>query len=263
MGGREASAAGLFYPGKKKGLLEKLEMLFSGLPKQEKARCVVAPHAGYDYSGKAAAFSFSALKENCTFVLMGPSHTGLGPMVSVSDADYWETPIGRVPVDLALREKLLEALGIEADGVAHVQEHSLEVQLPFMQHLFRNFKILPITIMEQRLPSLIGFGEALAGLGKGFSVVASGDFTHYEPLAIAREKDFRAIKKMEAVDAAGFYKEVVSGRFSICGLSPFTAMLHYCKKTGLAKGKLLHYDTSATGTGDEKSVVGYASIGFY
>jgi hypothetical protein len=194
---------------------------------------------------------------------MGPSHTGLGPAISISDADCWETPLGTVPVDSALREKLLESLGIEADDVAHVQEHSLEVQIPFLQHLFKGFKILPITIMEQRLPQLVGLGEALARLGKGFSVIASGDFTHYEPLAAAREKDFGAIKKIEALDAEGFYKEVASKNLSICGLSPITALVQYCSKTGFKKGTLLHYDSSATETGDEAGVVGYASIGFY
>lgn len=260
---REAIAAGSFYPKEKKALLRQLEGLFSNIPKQEKTRCVVAPHAGYAYSGKTAAYSFSALRESKTFVLMGPSHTGLGPMVSASAADSWETPLGDVPVDSALREKLLERLGIEADDVAHVQEHSIEVQLPFLQHLFRGFKVLPITIMEQGLSELLALGETLAGLGKGFSVVASGDFTHYAPLEIARKKDFGAIKKIEALDAKGFYKEVVSKNLSICGLSPITALVQYCLKTGFEKARLLHYDSSATETGDEASVVGYASIGLY
>ena len=263
MGKREASAAGFYYPGEKGGLQQQLKLLFNGVPKQAKTRCVVAPHAGYSYSGKTAAFSFSALKESKTFVIMGPNHTGLGPMISVSGADFWETPLGTIPIDSALRKSLLEKLGIEADDVAHVQEHSIEIQLPFLQHLFKGFKILPITIMEQGQQELLGLGEALALLGKGFSAIASGDFTHYEPLAAAKEKDFGAIKKIEALDAKGFYREVVSKNLSICGLSPITALLQYCYKTGFGKGRLLHYGTSADETGDEASVVGYASIGFY
>lgn len=260
---REAAVAGSFYPGSREALQEKLESLFEDLPKHEKAECVVAPHAGYDYSGKTAAHSFKALRESRTFVLLGPSHTGLGEPISVSDADFWETPLGKVPVDAKIRTTLLEKLEIEADEAAHIQEHSLEVQVPFLQFLFRGFSIVPVTIMEHSFSELERLGRALAGIKADFSVVASGDFTHHEPLEQAREKDMAAIKKIETLDAEGFYQEVVSKNLSICGVVPITVMLHYAGEKGLTKGKLLHYETSAASTGDKSSVVGYASIGIY
>jgi len=260
---RHAAVAGAFYPGGKEELEGQLRELFEGIPKQEKTSCVVAPHAGYTYSGKTAAYSFKALKESKTFVLVGPSHTGLGDAISVSDADQWETPLGKVAVDTNFRTLLLEKLGIEKDDLAHIQEHSLEAQIPFLQHRFKGFKIVPITVMEHRFEELERIGTALAEIKGDFSAIASGDFTHHEPLEKAREKDLKAVKKIEAMDAKGFYDEVVSKRLSICGLVPITALMHYAKKKGLAKGRLLHYDTSATASGDETSVVGYASIGFY
>ena len=196
-------------------------------------------------------------------MILSPSHTGLGSEVSVSDATEWKTPLGNVPVDTILREKLLAKLGIEADDLAHVGEHSIELQIPFLQKMFKGFKILPITIVEQRFEELEKVGNALAELEGGFSIIVSGDFTHHETLETATKKDHEAIKKIEELDAKGFHQKVVSERLSICGLSPITVLIQYCKKAEFEKGKLLHYDTSATETGDKESVVGYASIGFY
>lgn len=263
MATREAGAAGSFYPGQKEKLRQQLEQLFKGLPKEEKTECVIAPHAGYPYSGKTAAYSFNALQENKCFVILSPSHTGLGPEISVSDADEWATPIGSAPIDAKLRQRLLERLEIQADDLAHIEEHSIEVQLPFLQFLFKGGRILPITIAEHGLERLKELGKALSEIGGKFSVIASGDFTHHQQLQIAREKDFGAIKKIEAVDVEGFYNEVVDKQLSICGLSPITALMQYCKEKGFKRGKLLHYDTSASASGDEASVVGYAAIGFY
>ncbi len=263
MAEREPSAAGAYYPAQKEQIEKQLEKLFGGIPKQEKSKCVVAPHAGYDYSGKTAAYSFKALQESKTFVILSPNHTGLGSPVSVSNATQWKTPLGSVQVDVKFREKLLAKLEIEADDLAHIGEHSIELQIPFLQKMFKGFKILPITIMEQRFEELEKIGNALAELEGSFSIIASGDFTHQEPIEIARKKDHEAIKKIELLEAKGFHQKVISENLSICGVSPITALIQYCKKTGFKKGKLLHYDTSATETGDKESVVGYAAIGFY
>lgn len=260
---REATVAGAFYPGKKEKLTEQIEGFFKKMPKEKKTKCVVAPHAGYEYSGQTAAFSYNALKESKTFILLGPSHTGLGPNISISDAEEWTTPLGKLPVDAKLREKLVEKLGIETDDTAHIQEHSIEVQLPFLQFLFKGFSILPITIMEHRLQELTKLGKALAELPDNASIIASGDFTHHQPLETAKEKDLGAIEKVKELDTEGFYNEVVGKNLSICGLAPITVLMQYCKLKNFKEGKLFHYDTSATASGDSSSVVGYAAIGFY
>jgi len=263
MEARQAIAAGHFYPGKKEALERKLNEFFKGLPNEKKSPCIIAPHAGYDYSGKTAAYSFNALQESKAFVVLSPNHSGLGPAISISDARFWETPLGRIEVDKRLRERLLEGLGIEADGLAHSGEHSVEVELPFLQTLFKEFKIVPITLMENRLEKLLALGNMLASLGKDFSVVASGDFTHFESFESAKEKDFKAIEKIKGLDVEGFHRLVTENNLSICGLAPITAAMQYCRKKGMKEAKLLHYDTSATETGDKSSVVGYAAIGVY
>ena len=117
--------------------------------------------------------------------------------------------------------------------------------------------------MEQRFEELEKIGNILAELEGEFSIIASGDFTHHKPVEIATKQDHEVIKKIEELDTKGFHQKVVSENLSICGLSPITILTQYCKKTGFEKGKLLHYDTSATETGDEENVVGYAAIGFY
>ncbi len=259
---RTESVAGAFYPSNKSILLKQLSGFFKSLPKESKSNCVIAPHAGYAYSGKAAAYSFNALKESKCFVILSPNHSGLGSAISVSDADEWQTPLGKIPVDGALRKKLLGLLGIEADDLAHIQEHSIEVQLPFLQFLFKHFKILPITIMSQDLNELIELGNALTGLKEDFSIIASSDFSHFIPAETAKQRDTQAIEKIKQLDVEGFHKMVVQRNLSICGHAPITALMQYCKQKGFKQGKLLRYDSSASTTGDETNVVGYAAIKF-
>lgn len=260
---REPVVAGAFYPKEKEKLWQQLQQFFKGLPAQKKTNCIIAPHAGYVYSGKTAAFAFNALQENRCFAILSPNHTGFGPAISISDAEEWETPLGRMQVDSKLREKLLAKLGIESDDSAHVQEHSIEVQLPFLQFLFKESKILPITLMEHRLPELLKLAKAIASLGENVSVIASSDFTHFEQKAFAKKKDLSAIKRIEALDVKGFHEMVLTQNLSICGFAPITAAMQYGIEKDRKKGKLLHYDTSATASGDETAVVGYAAIGFY
>lgn len=259
---RTESAAGAFYPGNKSILLKQLSGSFKSLPKESKSNCVIAPHAGYAYSGTIAAYSFNALQSSKCFVILSPNHSGLGSAISVSDADEWQTPLGKIPVDGIVRKKLLGLLGIEPDDLAHIQEHSIEVQLPFLQFLFKDFKILPITIMSQDLNELIELGNALAGLKEDFSIIASSDFSHFIPLQAAKERDMQAIEKIKQLDVEGFHKMVMQRNLSICGHAPITALMQYCKQKGFKRGKLLRYDSSASTTGDETNVVGYAAIKF-
>ena len=261
---REAAVAGSFYPGEREKLLAQLRGFFKGLAKDAGSSCVVAPHAGYIYSGKTAAYSFNAWGTADTFVILSPNHTGLGEIISVSDADCWETPLGKIAVDASLRETLLKKLGISADDLAHIQEHSIEVQLPFIQFLFPDAKILPITLMCHDLPTLEKLGNALYEIcrGKSIGIIASSDFSHFIPEKSAKEIDARAIKLIEKLDLGGFHSLVTGRGLSICGFAAIIAAMAFCRKAGIKQGKLLKYDTSATATGDRGNVVGYAAIKF-
>jgi AmmeMemoRadiSam system protein B len=261
---RQAEVAGTFYPKNKKQLEDQLKKLFEKVPESKKSQCIVAPHAGYTYSGKTAAVSFNAVEKAETFVILGTGHTGLGSKISVSTADSWETPLGEAKIDSKLRKSLLETLGIQGDTVAHIGEHSCEVQIPFIQFLFPKAKILPIVVGTPDLGKLEALGNALfkAQKGKSVSVVASGDFSHFIPKEEAKKIDLEAIALIEKMDIPGFYSLVTRKRLSICGLSPITAAMFFAKKLGLKKGKLLKYDSSATATGDIGRVVGYAAIEF-
>ncbi|MDD5163535.1 MAG: AmmeMemoRadiSam system protein B [Candidatus ainarchaeum sp.] len=262
---REPAVKGIFYPAKKEALEKQLTDFFKKTGKSgKKSFAIIAPHAGYQYSGQTAAIAFSELQKAETIILLGPNHTGLGKQIAISEADYWETPLGKIRVDSELRKKLLQKLGIEADDSAHIQEHSIEVQLPFIQFLFPEAKILPICIMENRLEELKKLGNALAEIcsEKKSSIVASSDFSHFLPLENAMEKDLKAIEFIKKIDVEGFYKEVEEKNLSICGFCPITATMQYCRKKKLKKASLLKYDSSATATGDKSKVVGYAAIKF-
>ncbi|HLD58454.1 MAG TPA: AmmeMemoRadiSam system protein B [archaeon] len=261
---RESSVAGMFYPKQKNVLEKQLTDFFKGLKKESKTSAVIAPHAGYEYSGKTAAVSFNALAKAKTFILLGPNHTGLGSAISISNADCWETPLGKIEVDSETRKKLLEKLSLEADDLAHLQEHSIEVQLPFLQFLFSGFKIVPISIMATNFSKLIELGNSLAEICKeeNVSIIASSDFSHFLPLENAREKDLDAISFIEKLDIKGFYGRVMEKRLSICGFAPITALMQYCRQKAFKKARLLKYDSSATATKDTGNVVGYAAISF-
>ena len=260
---RDSSVAGSFYPGKKEELSKQLIEFFESLESENKSRCIVSPHAGYKYSGKIAALAFNSLEQSKTVVVLSPNHTGLGEEISVSDADYWETPLGRVEVDTKLRENLLEILGIAADDLAHIGEHSIEVQVPFIQFLFPKAKILPITLMGHKLENLVALGEAIFNASKGkVSVVASSDFSHFIPEQEAKERDLEAIGLIERMDAEGFHSLVLEKKLSICGFAPIVVAIVFAKKLGMKNGKLLEYDSSASATRDKENVVGYAAIKF-
>jgi len=261
MNERESFVAGSFYPGSKERLEEELELFFKNEEKKPETAVIVSPHAGYEYSGRVAAKAFARLENQETTVILGPNHTGMGLPVSVSNADQWKTPLGILKVDSEKREKLLEALETEADDEAHFQEHSIEVQLPFLRFLFGDKKILPVCVMSHNLEGLVNLGNALALL-ENVSVVVSSDFSHFLPLENAREKDLEAIEFIKNLDIAGFYREVNEKQLSICGSGPIIAGMQFALKKGYKSAELLEYNTSASVTKDEMNVVGYAAIAF-
>lgn len=250
---RRPAAAGKFYPGTEDALRREVENLLS---EAETGRgfAAVSPHAGYRFSGRLAARSLSALGSHDTFVMVGPNHVGLGEPVAAS-ADTWRTPLGDVEVD----RELLEEVDVPVDESAHAREHSLEVQLPFLQALHNDFSIVPISMQDQGREAAKRVADELNGLSKEFGLVASSDLTHYEPLGAAERRDRAFLARVTDLDFDGIYEEAARG--SICGYGPVAVATELSKTRG-AEPKKLGYSTSAEATGDESSVVGYGSIIF-
>ena len=272
---RSPAVAGAFYPLSQESVLSQLRELFgywdidfSSLDKRKRVACkgVVVPHAGWDYSGYVAARVLADIPKVDTIVLMGPNHTGMGPNFSVSKDDEWETPLGKVGVDRELADELVGGVA-EMDEMAHIREHSIEVQLPLLQSVLKEFKIIPIAIKHYVPDSdFLGvcrefgevFGKALKG--KNALIVCSTDFTHYEPLEVAEKKDAMAIKEIEKLDEEGLFKTVNENKISMCGYAGVAAGMVACKALGAKKAEKVAYMTSAETTLDTTQVVGYGGL---
>ncbi|MGA2522547.1 MAG: AmmeMemoRadiSam system protein B [Candidatus Bathyarchaeia archaeon] len=229
---------------------------------------LICPHAGYMYSGPVAASAFYELAKDGkpdTVVLLGPNHTGYGSALSMMREGVWQTPLGKVEIDTALADQIRQETSvIEVDDVAHRYEHSIEVQLPFLQFLYGDtFKIVPICFLMQDYESAVEVGGALEeALDTANTVViASSDMTHYETAKKAFEKDQAALKAVTDLDAKRFYDIVEAQNITACGYAPITALITYASGV-CAKAKLLNYHNSGDITGDHSSVVGYAAASF-
>jgi hypothetical protein len=262
---RRAAVAGAFYEGEKDSLERQLRDCFSGISREENENIIgaVVPHAGYLYSSGVAASVYAKLPPADIFVILGVNHHGVGSPIAVSK-DTWATPLGEVEVDDAFVDALPKRI-IDVDETAHRYEHSIEVQLPFLQFLFDiKFRVVPICIGLIDKDSAREIGEDLADtiakIGKKVVVIASSDFTHYEPDRIAREKDEYVIEAIKELDVAKFYKRVYERNVTACGVDPIAAMLHAAKKLGAKEGQVTKYATSGDVIGDRSSVVGYGGI---
>jgi len=260
---RAPAVSGQFYPRNKNDLHREISRCFADIPiLHRKVLGAVVPHAGYMYSGNTAAYVYSSLEKSDTFVLIGPNHTGYGSPVSVS-SEKWSTPLGEVSSDIEFIKALPKRI-IDVDETAHKYEHSIEVQLPFLQYRFQEFKIVPICMGMQDEETAVEVGKELADavhkLNKKIVIIASSDFTHYKPDKVARENDTDYIKSILDLDIPGFYRKLYERNASVCGYGPIAAMLTASKELGAKKATLLKYSTSGDTTGDISTVVGYAGI---
>jgi len=276
---RKPAVAGTFYSGDRKSLKGQVEECFlhslgpgkipNLSPKKEgKIIGMVSPHAGYVYSGPVAAWGFYEVIQDeipDTIVILGPNHRGFGAPIAVATEEEWETPLGRVPIDSALAKQLLEVAPsiIEEDNEAHKREHSLEVQLPFLQYGYgENFKILPICMSSQSQKSSQKLGEALAEIirEKNILIIASTDLTHYQSQQIVQREDKTIIESILSLDYRNLGKLISRYYFSMCGPGPVMSMLVAFSFAGAKEVRLLKYATSGDITGDYGAVVGYASL---
>ena len=261
---RRPAVAGKFYPLNPEYLKEELKNCFKGLEIRERHVIgAVCPHAGYIYSGQVAASAYATLPKADIYVLIGPNHTGYGSPVSVSK-DTWETPLGIVEVDVRLADGFLGSI-VDVDELGHRYEHSIEVQIPFLQYLFGgSFRILPICMGMQDEETAVEVGNLIANLvlksGKKVVLISSSDFTHYQPVGIAKKIDNEIIETILNQDVSGMYDLLYKSNASVCGYGPIAAMLTASKKLGGNRATLIKYANSGTVSGDMNAVVGYAAI---
>jgi AmmeMemoRadiSam system protein B len=263
---RKPAVAGYFYPQKEAALRSLLGGMVDPEAKKEKARAIVSPHAGLPYSGYVAGAVYSSVLLPQRFVILGPSHRGQRARFGMVKEGAWETPLGEVPIDSALAEELLRRSPlIKVEEAAHEEEHSVEVQLPFLQYLCTGFSIVPLTVSpEADYRDLEELGIAMAGAVRQAEeevlVVASTDMSHYVSQETAREKDFLAIKRIQALDARGLFDVVQDEAISMCGFQPTAAAILAAKELGASRADLIRYMTSGDTSGDYHQVVGYAGL---
>lgn len=268
---RYPAVAGSFYTSAPSSLRGEVKGFLEDAAKKVDAKerlAIVCPHAGYVYSGACAAYSYAACsnweRKDLTAVIIGPNHTGEGTPISVS-FDDWKTPLGEIKCDAALAEAVVKNGKIaRRDELAHAGEHSSEVQVPFLQMCAPGARMVGICMGVQDIASAQDLGkavfEAVKKTARDVIVIASSDFTHYEDAEVAKKKDDEAIKKLLKLDEEGFEGLCDEKNLSICGHGPIAAAMHYAKLSGAKKCELLKYTNSGEETGDESSVVAYASL---
>jgi len=268
---RSPAVANMFYPGDKDRLKEQLSTYVRAVPEPKRVLAAVSPHAGYIYSGGVAGAVFSQIRIPDVVVILGPNHRGMGASVALSASGTWDMPLGSVPINEAMAESILKVstsgVKIKDDPGAHAMEHSIEVQVPFLQFLRPEVSIVPIALSHLTYDACQEIGQALVqgiqDYGKEVLLVASTDMTHYESQKSAKEKDKLAIDRILDLDPAGLYETVSRHGISMCGVIPTTIVLEACKALGAGKAELVRYATSGDVTGDNAQVVGYAGFIVY
>ncbi|MGD0728968.1 MAG: AmmeMemoRadiSam system protein B [Candidatus Micrarchaeaceae archaeon] len=272
---RKSVFNGSFYPSGKEEIINFINSSIEKVDMNEdvgEAHSYVAPHAGYIYSGKTAAFTYKAIQKNSrieqieTLIMIGPNHTGIGRPISVSMED-WETPLGKSINDRELSKAIVEnSEYINVDEQAHESEHSIEVQLPFIQYIFPKKKVVLICMGDQSIEaseilsnSII---KSMEQLKRKVLVIASSDFNHYESSEIAKKKDSKLLEAAEVLDYKKFNDLIDKLNDSACGFGPITVAMMFAKHMHSKKGIILKYTNSGEETKDYSSVVAYCAIAF-
>jgi AmmeMemoRadiSam system protein B len=274
---REPVVAGSFYEIDKEKLKKQINFCFSHKlgPKEISKKYFkvgIVPHAGYEYSGPVATWVYARIPES-NYIIIGPNHTGYGATFSIMKSGMWKTPLGEVIIDEKFANKLMENCKIlEQDVLAHQNEHSIEVQLPFLQFRYKsNFKFVPICILNEFADNSLleackcigeGIAKTIKSSKEDWIVLASSDFSHYLPYELARDIDNYLIDSILRLDVKEFFDRINEKLASVCGFGPIAIAMTVAKELKAKKSELLKYATSGDVTGDFSSVVGYASIIF-
>jgi len=263
---RKPAVAGTFYPSDPEELTLLIENMVDLEQERKKALAVISPHAGFVYSGPVAGALFSSVQFPGKYVFLGPSHRRISSKAAIMRTGTWSTPLGDIPVDTDLADLLLNSSTIlEEDEEAHRKEHSLEVQLPFIQYFVKHFSIVPICIGSPiSYEELEELGRAIAnGIKKCDSeilIIASTDMSHYVEQSTAQKLDLMAIQKIQELNPRGLYDTVTSNNISMCGFQPTTSALVASKELGAKTASLVKYQTSGDISGNYDEVVGYAGL---
>jgi AmmeMemoRadiSam system protein B len=263
---RPSAVAGSFYPSDPRDLERQIDGFTTDSVKKIAARGCIVPHAGYMYSGHVAGAVYSSLQIPARCILLGPRHFPRGEPFAILTEGSWVTPLGAAQIDTELAAALAHAYPrMRDDPVAHEREHSLEVQIPFLQRLAaENFRFVPVVLATDRFPAMEELGHAVAQVISAqvepVLVIASADMNHYESDAITRVKDHRAMERILALDPRGLYDTVRSEGISMCGYAATVATLVAMRDLGAKEAQLICYATSGDITGDREQVVGYAGI---
>src|ERR1700674_4982880 len=252
---RSPAVSGRFYSSDAKELARDVDQFTSGAGEKIAALGCVVPHAGYVYSGHVAGAVYSSLQIPGRCILLGPRHFPRGESMAILSEGSWQTPFGEAQIDSALARELAYACPrLREDSVAHESEHSLEVQLPFLQRLVGDFRFVPVVLGTDRYPLLEELGRAVARVvaaqAEPVLVVASSDMNHYESDAITRVKDEKAIARILALDPRGLFDTVRNEQISMCGYAAAAAMLVAVRELGASEGELVGYATSGDVTGE-------------
>jgi hypothetical protein len=262
---RKAVVSGQFYSRDTGALRRAIEALKPEQAPQMSAKGVILPHAGYMYSGKVAVATVNRVIAKKRIVLLGPNHTGLGSPFGLWPRGSWEIPFGRIAIDEELAESILnKGNRIEEDYEAHIQEHSLEVELPILYYFFGEFRFVPLVCTMGSLSVYREVADqifqAIKHIKEEVLLVASTDLTHYEPDAAARAKDRAVTEAMVNLDEEDLVNKVRGMGVSMCGVAPVAICIACLKKMGAHKAQVALYQTSGDTSGDYSSVVGYVGI---
>jgi AmmeMemoRadiSam system protein B len=264
---RPPAVAGRFYPDDPERLRAAVDtfLVDGGEGMKIRARACLVPHAGYVYSGRVAGEVYRSMEIPGRVILVGPRHFPRGAALAILSDGAWQTPLGMAPIDRLLAEKIVRAFPLlREDAVAHSSEHSLEVQLPFLQRLSPALAFVPIVIGLAQWEPLQALGHALAGViaaeSEPILLIASSDMNHYESDAITRVKDRKAIEQILALDARKLFDTVRDENISMCGYAAAVAVVIAARELGATQAKLVRYANSGEVNGDLQEVVGYAGM---
>ena len=276
---RQPAVAGAFYPDNPERLRELIESCFldkrgvgyvpelGSFEDADYPINVMLPHAGYQYSGAIASHGYCEIVKNGfpeVFIIISPNHTGFGSEISVFNEGEWITPLGNIEIDSEFADAIIESSNIaSADFSAHIREHSIEVQLPFLQYFSTDFKIVPIVMGTQNFVTSSDLSkaifEAAKKLDKSYSVIASTDLSHFNNQERANKVDGFVLEDIGEMNEFKLFEEVVQYNITMCGYGPVMTAMSLSKMCGKNDSEILAYGTSGDVTGDMTSVVGYAS----